>query len=67
LRPLNLDKSLDLKDTRINILDYNGKTVIEQELNNKLTPISVKDLPTGLYILEVISPTYRGIKKIIIQ
>ena len=64
---LNLDKSLDLKDTRINILDYNGKTVIEQEVNNKLTPISVKDLPTGLYILEVISPTYRGIKKIIIQ
>ncbi len=64
---INLDKTLSLQHTKVILLDYNGHAVIEQKINHTLTRISVEQLPKGLYILEVISPTYRGIKKIVKQ
>jgi len=64
---ITLDEALDLKDAQLAVLDYNGQTVVSQKVNRRTTEINVDHLQTGLYILEISSPTYRGIQRIIIQ
>lgn len=57
-----------IAETNILMYDLNGKTVYTQSYNSKVRNINVDTkLPSGSYVLKIISGDYKEVKKIIIQ
>ncbi len=54
-------------ETRIEIIDINGKTVYHQTIESVTTRIDVNALPTGMYYINSVNSQQRMVKKLIIQ
>ena len=52
---INITTNFDMKNTRVRIIDIAGNVVRTESLVNKekSTRLSVNELPTGMYILEI--------------
>ncbi len=61
---INLDSDLSLDNTRIQIIDINGKIVKQEKINTYRQEISIVDLETGIYVVEIYSPSYRGVTRL---
>lgn len=55
----------ELKDSRINIYDINGKEIIKKKLSNTIEKIDISRFENGVYMLSITSGNKKVIKRII--
>ncbi|MCO5247559.1 MAG: T9SS type A sorting domain-containing protein [Chitinophagales bacterium] len=48
------------------LLDVNGKTIKNGHIDNSSISINVSDIAKGLYLVQIISPEFSGVKKVIV-
>lgn len=63
---INLSE-LPTETVLFSLFDVSGKFVLEGEINQQLTTVSIGDLNTGIYFLEIISGESRSIKKVVLE
>jgi len=54
-------------NTKIEIIDINGKTMLKSKLSSRSTQLDVKGLTSGLYIVKIQNDKTFIIRRIIIQ
>ena len=57
--------SIDLGKATANIYDMQGKTVLTSEIKDNKTAISLKNMPSGIYLIEINSTKQRIVKRIV--
>ncbi len=62
---LNIDATLGVQDLNIKLYDLSGKLVLNTVSSEALTTLNVKDLPQGIYFLNVSSSDKTGTYKIV--
>ncbi len=64
---INISYTLQPEDTKIEILDVNGRTIYNQKAESVLNRINTNQLPSGLYYLRSVQGQKQKVKKFIIE
>ncbi len=62
---LHIESTIRNQDLQINLYDLSGKLILNTMSSNELTSLNLKDIPQGIYFLNVLSSEKTGTYKIV--